>query len=432
MKFFRNRPRVLVLGSGLAGLTAGYRLKKQSFDVTVLEARDRIGGRVDTRSVKNHPELNYEMGGEWIGVTQKKIKKLCRELNLPLIDHRLSISMLVDNKYLPHGHWKFSQKWHQKMKQFIKEIPDLNPEEIEKLNGTDWWHYLINNHIPKRDIDLLALTESIDYGEDIRFLSSYNIMHDIAQGGDEDVASAFRIDGGNNRLPDALAGVIGFKNIHLNSEVVSVHQEADKTEVRVKSGRIFSADILICALPTTCMTKIKWTPGLPPEKQQAVDSLEYCRIQKTAFVFNTRFWPDNLGIITDKLPHQIYHATQHQKGTKGVLISYATGDRAAVLSNMTEADLKTELAKALKIPFGEISVFIDYIDKKNWGEDPFVGGAFALIGKNDDIYIKKRLSQVFLNCHFAGEHTAVFQGFMEGAVESGERAAVEILTNYTG
>src|SRR5258708_37016803 len=152
-----KQPSVLVLGAGLAGLSAGYYLKKRHYNVTVLEARNRVGGRVDTRTIEGQPALTVEMGGEWIGAHHHHIRGLCRELHLKLVNHRLKMSLLYDGKYFKPREWKFGERWQKKLKQFAKLASRLTPTETQQLEATDWWHYLVTNHVSKRYLEIIDI-----------------------------------------------------------------------------------------------------------------------------------------------------------------------------------------------------------------------------------------------------------------------------------
>ena len=90
---------VLILGAGFAGLAAAFCLKKHGYNVTILEARDRIGGRINTQVLNTDPPLTIEMGGEWVGMTHKRLHTLCAEFGLELVKHNLDTALLYKGKY---------------------------------------------------------------------------------------------------------------------------------------------------------------------------------------------------------------------------------------------------------------------------------------------------------------------------------------------
>lgn|SRR5690606_34400742 len=155
-----------------------------------------------------------------------------------------------------------------------------------------------------------------------------------------------------------------------------------------------------------------------------MNELQYCRINKHAVLFNERFWKsENFDLVSDQLPHYFYHATKNQKSTKGVLISYTIGDKAAVIANQSDAWNAKQISQTLSPYFGDVGSKIDKQVNYYWGEDPLTKGAYALYGPGQWFGVMPILRKPFLHTHFAGEHIADWQGFMEGAVNTGEDAA---------
>jgi monoamine oxidase len=424
-----KKPTVIVLGAGLAGLTAAHTLKKHHYDVTILEARDRIGGRVDTRVISAHPKLTIEMGGEWVGSLHTRIIALCREFHLKLIDHRLKTSILSNGKYLKPKEWSFSRRWQHKIRTLIKTFSTLNDTQVKQLETIDWWHFLITNKVPRRDTEIIDLIDSTDYGEDIRFVSTYRILKDYSLKLNDSAACSYRIEGGNSSLPHALAAYIGSKHIRLNHVIRSVHQTPKGIHVECMNGSVFAGDYVICTLPAFAVTNVHWMPALPTEKELAYRTIDYCRIIKISIVFTERFWNDTFELATDTLSDVIYHSTQKQPGKRGVLTSYAVGDKAYVLSKMSDTQKIEEICKTLKIPFGDVRDKVESVISYYWGDDPYTRGAYALFTIDHTDSVRVHLRSPHDKVFFAGEHTAEYQGFMEGAVESGQRAAMEVLGN---
>lgn len=143
--------------------------------------------------------------------------------------------------------------------------------------------------------------------------------------------------------------------------------------------------------------------------------------------FSERFWKDEaFDIVTDESSHYFYHATKNQVGPEGVLIGYTIGDKAAVVTNQSDLANITTVHHTLSPHFGDIRSKIQKQANYYWGNDPYSYGAYAMYGVGQWFTLMPILAKPFLHTHFAGEHIAEWQGFMEGAINSGEEAAEQI------
>jgi len=155
--------------------------------------------------------------------------------------------------------------------------------------------------------------------------------------------------------------------------------------------------------------------------------LQYARINKHAMLFNDRFWKDeSFDMITDQSPHYFYHATKNQKSDKGVLISYSIGEKAAVMANQSDAWNAKMISETLTPHFGDVANKLNKQVNYYWGTDNYSKGAYAMYGKDQWFRVMPILKESFLHTHFAGEHLADWQGFMEGAINTGEEAAEKV------
>ena len=420
-------PKVVILGAGIAGLAAGYFLTKQGVQPTILEARPRLGGRVFSQSIDSAESLTVELGAEWIGASHERVLTLCEELRLPLQNNQFKTRLIYQGRYFRQGEWDFSKQYKETFPQLLHRYAQLPDSERAKLDQIDWWRYLVNNGIQGRDLDIRELLDSTDFGESIRFVSSFNALDEYAASSPANEMD-FKIEGGNFKLINGLAAKIGADQILLNHRVVSVNQMADKIEVVCNNGDRVMADRLICTLPTFAIRQIHWQPTLPPDKIAAIDALQYNRIAKNVFVYNHRFWDDeSFDLVTDGPIHYLYHATKHQRAKAGALTSYCVGDKADVLSKQSDAWRSALINNTLEPAFGTTKPYLLNQINCNWGEDRYTQGAYALYGKGQWFKLRPALAKPFGHVYFAGEHLGDWQGFMEGAVETGQHAAATVL-----
>ena len=430
MNMFRfwKKQKVIIVGAGLAGLSAAYTLKKKGLSVVVLEARDRIGGRVDTRIVGDEG-LIIEGGAEWVGKNHERVLDYCRIFGLKLTNHRLKPHLLLHNRHYHPGKWKFSQNYHNKLKKILNALPEVFMNNLAQAKPLDWWHYLVLNHFHKRDIELEDILESSTYGESIRQLPAHDVLEDLKNEVLE-LEDYYHIDGGSSRFAECFTKQISH-DLLLNTQVSKISQTDKSVSVTTTDGIRFVGDKLIVALPTHALLEIKWDPDLSEEKKEANKSIKYANITKYSILFSRRFWQeDSFEVITDDLTHAIYHSTQSQHGHKGILTAYIVGEAAQKFNTFSKKEKLHHVCKILSRLFGKVDDLVEEVFEFDWSKDPYTKGAYSVYLDNQFESLKASLESPFINTYFAGEHLAKdfqFQGYMEGAIRSGERAAREIL-----
>ncbi|HZG23505.1 MAG TPA: FAD-dependent oxidoreductase, partial [Chitinophagaceae bacterium] len=158
--FFTTKPKhVIVLGAGFAGLAAASQLAKKGIKVTVLEARNRVGGRVFSYKVPGE-ELVIELGAEWVGDSHDRIKELCQEHKLELLNNQFETHLVYKGKYSAKGQWKYSDEWDKKWNSILKKYEGMSVAEKKQLDSYDWWRYLVNQGCDGRDLDIRELLDS--------------------------------------------------------------------------------------------------------------------------------------------------------------------------------------------------------------------------------------------------------------------------------
>lgn len=421
--FLAANKKVIIIGAGFSGLAAAYKFKKKNIECVVLESRNRIGGRVFSHQITN--ELVIELGGEWVGNSHTRIQELCEELKLELVNNQFESHLIYKGKYAPAGQWAYSESWDKKIKSLLEEYPNLTDVDKALLDKTDWWRHLVQNGCDARDLEIRELFDSTDFGESIRQVSAFAALAEYAESSEKNEMD-LKIKGGNAMLAQKLAEKIGAENILLNHTVTKIEQ-GNKVKVHCANGKVFEADKIICTIPTFALQKISWLPGLPALQAAALNELQYARINKQALLYNSRFWKaEDFDMITDQTPHYFYHATKNQKSKQGVLISYSIGDKAAVIANQSNEVNAKMIRETLAPHFGKQVSKIKKQVNYYWGTDEYSKGAYAMYAKDQWFRLRPLLAESFLNTHFAGEHLADWQGFMEGAINTGEEAADKV------
>lgn len=419
-----KKPVVIIIGAGFAGLAAAYQLRKRNIDVVMLESRKRISGRVFSHVIDPQENLVIELGAEWVGNSHTRIQELCKEFSLELQNNQFDSHLIYQGKYYKNGEWDYSPEWNRKFQQLLANYKKFTREDKEKLDKMDWWRFLVNNGCSGRDLDLRELLDSTDFGESIRQVSAFAALAEYAESSEKNEMD-MKIKGGNSQLAVKLAEKIGNDKILLEHKVDRIVQNPKGgVKVYCSNGKTFAGDKIICTVPTFAAMQIKWEPGLPPSQINAMNELQYARINKNPLLFSQRFWKDeSFDMITDQSPHYFYHATKNQSSQKGVLISYTIGDKAAVTANQSDEWKAAAIQQTLSPFFGDVRSMLEKQANYYWGNDEISRGAYAIYGKGQWFRVRPILQRSHLHTHFAGEHLADWQGFMEGAINTGEEAA---------
>lgn len=419
---------VIVIGAGFSGLAAAYALKKQGIRVTVLEARNRIGGRVFSFKPKTTLDNVIELGAEWVGQSHERVIALCKEFGLELFNNQFETHLTFQGEYQKANTWNTSPEFDAFWKQKEQLWKTYSHEFKKKLDKQDWWRFLSNKGFSDRDLLLRELMDSTDFGESIRHVSAFAAFAEYAESSEKNEMD-LKIKNGNGMLAEKLADAIGREFILTNHSVLQIDQDMKNgVTVHCADGTKFNAEKLVCTVPTYSLQKIKWTPHLPGIQIDALNSLQYARIGKFPMVFVERFWKEeNFDMITDTPAHYFYHGTKDQPGKPGVLISYAIGEKADVLASVTQEQREEIILNALKPAFGDVRKYLNESLMYYWGIDAFSKGAYAFYGKGQWFGTMPVLKQHHMHTYFAGEHLADWQGFMEGAINSGEEAVKQML-----
>lgn len=422
----RKGESVLVLGAGIAGLTAAYRLTQKGVKVKVLEARNRLGGRIFTYSFPEAPDIYAELGGEWIGKSHQLVQQLCKDLELTLIPHRYKTNWLLKGMYTPSEKMTYDQQWKEKYTQILKDFKANTSKENKQLEKISWWRFLQKNGIPEKELLMQELNDSTDFGESIRIVSALSALSEYAYSSEYNEMD-FQVLGGNSKIIEKLAERIGRENILTGKKVQKVIQEGKSVKAFCQDDS-YEANKLICTLPTFAISQIQWLPDLPKNQKEANEQLQYARIVKMQVLFKERFWKEeNFALNSDEFAHFIFHTSQNQEHTKGILTSYSVGDKAYLIGRMNPEKQKGLLLEALRPAFGDVSGLVEKVVSYNWGSDPYTQGAYACYNIGQGKYMLNNLSENFRNVIFAGEHLGEWQGFMEGAVQTAQDAVKKIL-----
>lgn len=424
----RRNYSAVIIGAGLAGLAAADLLKQAHWDVTVLEARERVGGRVLSYSFKGS-DLICELGGEWVGESHERMKALCHDFGIPLKDHRFAATLMRNGVVSRPNQWDFSPKAKTVFDDFRKSYEQYEQgakrrfENYQRrLDGYDWWTWLEELGFPEDDLLLRDLQDSTDFGESIRHVSALAAASEYFESSPANEMD-YKMVGGNSRIVNEFVTRIGRREIHTSAKVEEIQQRAGRVIVKT-SGGTFSADACICTVPSRMLSQIRFDPPLSPAHLAAAEQLQYSRIIKNSVLFDRRFWgAEDFSMVSDVTSHYYFHSTKDQPGEQGILCSYAIGEKADVLAAQDNTR-RTDIITRDLIPFNQDAPRVARDTQSYaWQRDRYTGGAYALYRPGQWFTIRPILQRPHGKVLFAGEHLAEWQGFMEGAVVTGEEAA---------
>ncbi len=415
---------VIILGAGISGLSAAYTLKKKKpeLKIAILEARDRTGGRIFSFNLGYR--LVGEYGAEWIGRTHKNIRGFCKDLGIKLEKHEFNeYPFLQKRKHIPDPTLLSAL---QKMETILHRWRTIRGKNFQALDHISLRKFIAAD-CTKAEIKILNELYAGEYGKDIRYVSAVRAVADHLTGG-KNSHMDFHIRGGNTKLISALAKYIGLNKIFLNKKVEKIIQNKRDVTVTCHDGSIWSAKKIICTLPITSINKTHFKPSMSSEMRTTGRQLKYGEIIKIFLVFPKRFWgAEDYSQLSAGVTQYVFHATQGQPGPAGALCIYATGRRAEQLARMSMKQIWNTLKNNLPSYIETSGIQPLAMFRHSWVHDPFVKGAYAVYHPDEWSEVQKYYGRPYNHIHFAGEHLASMQGFMEGAATTGINSAKNII-----
>ena len=438
---------VLVVGAGLSGLACAYRLRDAGKRVTLIEARAEPGGRVRTLRGYFDDGLYAELGAARVAETHEYVIHWLNELNLSLVPFapagagvqaigalRARTDDLAARERMAPGLKPDERNLSvpQLMIKYLTGVPDelANPEinladpRWRQFDSVTWPAWLASRGASKAAIQLITLGGDSS-GFSALFLLQQIMLH-------RDSRSYLKIDGGMDRLPRAVATRLK-DVIRYNCELTRLERTSTGVRATCKTPngmQTFAAERAVLAIPYSTLRRVAVEPAFSSEKTKIIQTLTYHEATRFLLQTKTRFWSKsglNGGARTDG-PADIWDMSYGQKGTRG-LISLTTGNEAIEqrLKGLPEAGQAQFGSTLTRAAFPEIDAEVQKTYVQRWAENPYARGAFTVFHPGQMTAWVPIMGQAEGRVHFAGEHIAPWNGWMEGALWSGERAAQEIL-----
>ena len=451
--------RVVVVGAGLAGLTCAYRLKRSGIITSVYEANTRLGGRCWTRRGVFEQGQIAERGGELIDQGHTTIRHLAQELGLPL-DNLLAAEPNGSTIRVQFDGVAYSYRdvvrdlkriWQPLHRDLIEAgFPTLynsytaRGAQLDQMSVTDWINQTVPGGLGSPLGELLEVAYTIEYGAECDVQSALNLIYLLGYNSPGQFTlfgqsnEKYHVRGGNDQIVSRLASLLG-SQIFTGQALVALRRNPDGTyTLTFQTTNQFTdvtADHVVLALPFSILkNSVDLTQAEFSElKMIAIQELAMGSNSKLNVQFDSRPWGAlrcNGETYSDRGYQASWDVTRAQPGAAGILVDYTGGQLADTFATGTPEEHATEfLAQIEPLLPGLSSHWNGRATVDWWKGNPYSLGSYSYwkVGQYTRFAGVEREPQG--NVHFCGEHTSIeAQGYLEGAVETGERAADEIIS----
>jgi monoamine oxidase len=444
----------VIVGAGFAGLAAADLLSQSGKRVCVVEARERVGGRVATTLLSDGTPV--DIGGQWLGPTHDRMYALCRRFGAevyPMYTGGKNLLVLGGETRTYRGHVPlraplltlFNLGWVLvRLDRLARSIPLEAPWEgahaarLDQRTLGDWIRQNVPNSRARSMVEIgvesvfaahadeLSLLHALFY---MRSGNSFDFLTQAAGGAQQD-----RVSGGVQHIAERLAEEIAKSGeVLLEAPVSAIEQTANGVTLETSKGPIHGARAIL-ALPPPLAAEISFAPALSPDKRELLARLPMGAVIKCIAAYPHAFWRER-GFsgqsVCDRGPVNVTFDASPKSGTPGVLLGFIEGPAARELARETVEKRRAIAVDAFAQRFGpDAREPIEYVDRA-WTEERWSRGCYAaLFPPGVWTSVGHSVREPEGRLHFAGTETASrWNGYIEGAVLSGERAAREVLAS---
>ncbi len=431
---------VIVLGAGLAGLNAAMLLEEQGLKVIVLEGRDRVGGRVNTLyDVPGRPES----GGLQVGEAYARVIDTAGRLGVGLVAPQMDpggFGIISGGRTLKMADWpsapenKLTGEDRAKppfalLESYLRKTPPLETlaswrEPEMAIHDIALSAMLTNMGASPQTLRLINASLNANHIDTVSALHMMRAATVFRLGG----RKTFVIEGGSSRLPQAMAKSMKGP-IRLKTSATAILVEKDGVSVTTASGAVIRARHVISTLPFSVLRDLNLDAPLSPQQASAIADMPYVRITQLHFTVAEPFWK------TDAAPRYMWsdgpldRVLDYGGSNDGVLnaVIWLNGESADEADRAPAQAIAAKLIAELEAARPAAKGQFTFAGRVSWQRDPFARGAYHHWAPGQISRLGTASFEPAGRLHFAGEHTADLATGLEGAMESGERAALAIL-----
>lgn len=440
---------VVVVGAGLSGLRAAEAIAEAGREVLVVEARDRVGGRLLNASLGDGATV--DLGGQWVGSDHDRVRSLAAELGVPIFPQFGAGRNLLDvagkrRRYRgtiprvgPRVLWDVFLA-RRRLDRLAAGVAAAEPwaaeraTELDALTLGDWCARNVHSPMARQ---LIALAGRTVWGAAPEDLSMLHVLFYVRSAGGFDKlidteggAQQDRLDGGAQLLPLGLAERLGDR-VRLGAPVTRIVQRPDSVVVTAGDLQV-EAERAIVAVPRAIAARVEFEPSLPDAHRLVGERLRPGRLTKCMALYERPFWRDD-GLsgeaVTDAGPVTLTFDSSPRDGSAGVLLGFVGGPEADGMARMSEGERRAAVLDCFARLFGPRAERPLAYAEQEWSAEEWSGGGpTSNFGPGGWTACGPALREPVGRLHWAGTETAtVWSGYMEGALQAGERVAAEVL-----
>ena len=448
------RPKkIIIAGAGMAGLVAAYELLRAGHEPLILEAQHRVGGRVQTIRDPFMPGLYAEAGGMRIPRSHTLTLAYVDKFGIPVLPFTMhnprafyclqgrrvrideaekDIACLGDYLAGEKAGTTVAQLWAEALLPIGQRLAAQGPEGWAEVTE-EFDQYSVREFLEAKKwsegaIELFGLL----WNQEAIMNSSFLELLREEVGGF--YTNMVQIDGGMDRLPWSFAPALRDR-IRFGAKITAIDQSSDSVTLhyRTSAGRgQVTGEYAILTLPFPVLRHIEILKPFSPAKQRAIRQLHYDASAKIFFQCKRRFWEEDEGIfgggtITDLSIRNLYYPEHGRETGRGILLaSYTWSEDAQRWGSLPPEERIVQSLENVAQIHPQVQDAFELGVSKMWHDDEFAGGAFALFDPGQQTLLHPHILAPEGRIHFAGEHASLTHAWIQGAIESGLRAAHEI------